>query len=832
MSNRRLTFSIRLDMLSDWTVGAGGGRQGALDSVVQRDADELPYIPATTLRGIWRDAAEQLAYGLAGGKLCSVDDTPDPWCTLVDHVFGSQPAADARGQAGGEPIASRLVLSDAGFAPELRAALRGDARRRLRNALVIVKPGVAIDERSGRAKTDFLRFEEAARQGAELYAQCSIALTGEKVADEAMTCLALAATRLVERIGGNRRRGAGRCAMTVSDIKALETAQDGSERAVTDLPANVAAAVERLDKIEPSVSDPSRPDAHAARLGPSAQGKFIVVPLDVEIETAAVVADSVLGNVVTSLDYIPGTMLLSGVARMLAAAGADGSRISAAFANDDIRVLPAYPVIRGRRGLPAPLVLERKKDSDEGGGGAGLLRNRLRKRDGDRHAAGEGQYKSMRGRYFALRWHDGQPLVRVVTPLLGTRTHNSVEDARQKPTAAMGGVFTYESIPAGTRLRSAIWIRHPGVVDEPQLARLKAPGARQLVTIGRAKKAGYGAVWLSPGPEHVATPTEPSSRPETFTLYLASDMLLPCAPLGAFGTSPEMALCAAIRELAGAGVEIVCGEVRTGRTEGWVARWGLPRSSYILIQAGSTVVVKSNRAVDIAKLVDEGIGMRRAEGFGHVLVDPDFLAPDLVLTIEPEGKPPAPPANVVMATGDFARKVERAALRGAIRLQAESVAAEAEGREQLGWSDHKPNMSQLGALRAAMGGLEDTADVERAGSFVARLMTTDRVSKWGGDNVSDKSHPLAVLHGLFAEPRSIWRFIGLDLPQPERLDPDAKAAEDARIGDIWRALLLTRGVEAARADPELQRFAIASFLHAAMLWHKRASEPHAAAGEA
>ena len=29
-----------------------------------RDADGLPFVPAKTLRGIWRDACERVAYGL------------------------------------------------------------------------------------------------------------------------------------------------------------------------------------------------------------------------------------------------------------------------------------------------------------------------------------------------------------------------------------------------------------------------------------------------------------------------------------------------------------------------------------------------------------------------------------------------------------------------------------------------------------------------------------------------------------------------------------------------------------------------------------------------
>ena len=49
-------FPVRVLMLSDWIVGTGEGRVGEVDATVRRDADGLPFVPAKTLTGIWRDA--------------------------------------------------------------------------------------------------------------------------------------------------------------------------------------------------------------------------------------------------------------------------------------------------------------------------------------------------------------------------------------------------------------------------------------------------------------------------------------------------------------------------------------------------------------------------------------------------------------------------------------------------------------------------------------------------------------------------------------------------------------------------------------------------------
>jgi hypothetical protein len=62
----------------------------------------------------------------------------------------------------------------------------------------------------------------------------------------------------------------------------------------------------------------------------------------------------VLGNIVSSLDHIPGTMLLNGVARMFAEANPGDAGVAAtlraAFACGDIRVLPAYPLSKEHAG--------------------------------------------------------------------------------------------------------------------------------------------------------------------------------------------------------------------------------------------------------------------------------------------------------------------------------------------------------------------------------------------------------------------------------------------------------------------------------------------------
>ena len=57
-------FTIAIAMESDWHIGSGTGRRGDMDRMVKRDRDGLPYLPAKTITGIWRDACELLVNGL------------------------------------------------------------------------------------------------------------------------------------------------------------------------------------------------------------------------------------------------------------------------------------------------------------------------------------------------------------------------------------------------------------------------------------------------------------------------------------------------------------------------------------------------------------------------------------------------------------------------------------------------------------------------------------------------------------------------------------------------------------------------------------------------
>ena len=346
-----VSFNLTLKMTSDWHIGSGVGRQGSVDSLVIRDADDLPYAPSSTVAAMWRDAAEQLAHGLDQ----KAGDGKSGWTGLVTALFGSQPATDPyKGKA---PVPSRLSLEHLRLDNELRKALRGPARASLRQALTFIKPGVRIDPRRETAMTDMLRFEEVCRTGAVLTGEASIDTTGVADRDkDTLVAFAFASLRLLERIGGGRRRGLGRCVAhaRISDDAPKSTIICNDDKALKHLEGQfrgpshgVAPAIEALPT---PVS--SRIDFEYFDPEDDARVEFELL---IEALSPLLVMDQRLGNVTTCLDHVPGTMLLPIVARALGEAGVDEEVVTRLITSGRLRVAPAYPTIDGKRGLPMPL---------------------------------------------------------------------------------------------------------------------------------------------------------------------------------------------------------------------------------------------------------------------------------------------------------------------------------------------------------------------------------------------------------------------------------------------------------------------------------------------
>lgn len=756
-TGRSEQMQFHLEMLSDWHVGTGAGRPGSIDSLVRRDGDNLPFVSAKTLTGIWRDACERLAAGLDAGGV----SPSRGWQGWVDVLFGSQPA-QMSGAATGPPRPAALAVRPARFPADLRAYLI--AHPVLCDMTTFVKPGVAIDPRSGGALEKSLRFEEMARGGVTLEGTCNLALECDDEQWMAALALLVVGAQLIERLGGNRRRGAGRCQLRL-----------------------VGREVEPyLRWLEDHTQPPSIPERPVPLLaGPASlpdalpDERWLQVDLELVARTPVLAPASVTGNVVTTADFIPGTYLLPIVTRAFAAIGMD---VRGAIGGGELRVLHATPEVGGHRGVPVPRTLAYEKLTGGLHRGGGVYNLLCESPPPDRQVKGHRDG-------FVGRAQSGElpAFARLATV---SHTHNVIQDDDQRPTEEVGGVFSYEAIPAGTRLRSQLRVRASvaealAQADPRWWTRLE--GAQRL---GRAKKDDYGLVDLVVlgEPRVIPQPTFPVDG--ELTVWLLSDLLVrderlrPSASVEDVRRELEKRLDVELHTARdGSAVGRLDLIAHARRTESWHTGWGLPRPSLVGMGAGSCLAFRIKGALGIARLAAvsaQGLGERTAEGYGDVAFN-EPLVTSAISGWRNAGAPQdsnGPSSRAPRPSGkreaDYAEVLEREAWRDAVRRRALALSMDPSWRGKvLGVSADKPPSSQLGALRSMVAQLKSEADRPAFAQWLDYLNNTaNRAEKWP-PGAFDR------LLSLTGRPEHVW--VLLDLTPPV----DDPAVRERCVRDLW-----------------------------------------------
>ena len=790
----KLTATIKTQ--SDWHVGSGTGQPGHIDALVARDSDGLPFIPAKTLQGVWRDACERVAFALDGGPRGT-------WNQLVEFLFGSQPSLH-RGPTDHPPQPAALSVRPARLPAPLRALLI--RHRAAAAALTFVKPGVKISDRTGQAVEDYLRFEELARVGAELEAEVELDVPPD--VEHVALALLVAGAHLVDRLGGKRRRGHGRCQ--------IELRGDGVP--------NMGQAVETLRKARreavsiPLPTPEPKSAGEAAPVAAPAQ-RWFAIPLRIKPLAPLAISYRTVGNVVETLDYVPGYCLLPHVT---AAVEAMGVSIRPFIVDGLVRVLNATIEESGVRALPAPEALEVYKDSPGFACPRKWVVNRFltgpdNAVDGGQSEERDAGRQTKPARGVFLAW-DGDGFLGAARVPLTVRTHGSVDDVCQRPTReAGGGVYSYEAIAAAED-GQPVYLRSVLVVNEaihsllsqrdPQWWRRLNGTAR----VGRSKKDDYGMVEIEVG-EPCVLPEPPAAPDDELFVWLVSDTLLRddglrYAPLverlrHELETSLDVGL--SLRDARSA-------FARTRRHETWHSGWQLPRPSLIALRAGSCFVFRADGPIDPARLAQlqaAGLGDRTAEGFGEVL----FNHP--ILTRPPRSwNAGQATAEADPATGggarllkqdepgfQLARLLEREVAKRLIRRRCLEIADKSEERRKLlGWKlngrQSEPTITQIMAFRQVLARLHSQEDRRIVSDWFSRLEKSKlRKEAWPADARSKCLQ-------LVQDDNAIWEALQLE--------------------GNWE-ILTEDGLAALQRD--LWGFAVRALVDACARAHKRQSEP-------
>ena len=610
-------LTITITMKSDWHIGSGSSR-GEIDSAVQRDQDNLPYIPAKTLNGILRDGCEQVALALDNGE------KQGKWHNWVNFLFGSQPTLTDQEQTEIKtPYPAVVKIHSAFLTDSLRNSLKHKDKPQLKSAIAFMKAGVAIDPKTGSAKSNHLRFEEVVRMGAILKSNhCTLDFSSypNLTDDEKKVAFALliAGSKIINRIGGKRRRGHGQCEITIDNQAKnwLQWLRDNHEK----------------------ISDPpkwEKPELENNSNHPEADETWFSIPLTIKTLSPVVIPKRTVGNVVECLDYIPGRYFLGHLHQQLGkyldiksaiAAGSEQSSI----AQGHLIITNATVAINDSPSRTTPFCLFGEKLDGGLSKGKGVY-NRFQEVEPDGI-----QLKGERGGYIGQ--FDGSTLPQHKTVKLQVNTHNTIDDHSQRPSPDTGGaVYSYQAIPANTTFNAEL--RLPKSIKDylDQQSPNWIDTFNANLRLGQSKKDQYGLVNLETSKPKQLPSSKSIEHDQLLYVWVLSDVLLrdqrlkPTTNPDDFKRELEKQLDLKPESLTERDDDqLLSIMARSRRTDSWQVRWGFPRPSMLGLQAGSCFVYKipdkqKPTPEKIAELEARGIGERRAEGYGQISFNDPLL---------------------------------------------------------------------------------------------------------------------------------------------------------------------------------------------------------------
>jgi CRISPR-associated protein Csx10 len=731
-----MSNTLNIKMLSDWHIGSGTGRPGNIDKLIRRDPDGLPYIPAKTLTGILRDACEQLTWGLDNG-------TQRQWTQWVDVLFGDQPSLN-RSSNPQKPRQALLSIRAAQLPPDLREALKH--KPLLKEAIAFVKPSISINAATGCTEPKNLRFEEMVRGNINLNAPYELVGLTDKDRKIA-TALLCASAALVERIGAKRRRGAGRCKLSISNLQLQD--------AIATLEQTTSAPSIPAIQTNPNTEDSS------GNTEPSSTD-WTCYELLLETCTPVIIHKCKIGNLIETLDFIPGTALFPILREQF------GINLNDAIAHAELVVTHATPDINGERGLPIPFSLSKEKQNEE------KIYNELAP---DRAQGERPQLKSLREGYLNTKTEFKELNFEIAT-------HNVIEDTSQRPTAEVGGVYSYEAIPAKQKFRSEVRMRGKTADNR----KVNEGPNNTKISIGRAKKDDYGLVKLSNIQKIEKVPSK--TVEDTLTVWLLSDLLLRDEWL-----RPTTDIQDLINELnAELGITLELQEqalfARQRRTDSWQTRWSLPRPSLVGLSAGTCLRLKvTSGTIDPTKLThleQSGLGERTVEGYGQLCFNHPLLeqAQPKLSKLDTKVKP-SHTGTIPMSP--YARQIEREAWRSQIRRGALAIAAKPDSRATLlGLKPKatKPSMSQLGTLRSQ---LQQLSNPENPFIHWLSALKEKRADKWPVGAITKIETLVGESTAIWESLEETWQDQGIEL---EQLTMTENAAIELKQ-ELWSEAVIT-----------------------------------------
>lgn len=612
----KLTFNINL--LSDYHIGAGYGK-GVIDSVILKDKNGLPTIRGTTLTGLLRQGMWELLQldilsqhrkckqsGASENSYCM--ETDEKLICPICRILGS-PKYPKKWKTSSAQIEGPSIL---------------------RSEKIVWRN--RVNPRIHTAESRKLFNEETARGNINFVFTVSNESDDKKSLEEAS--FIVAAFRMIRNIGASRRRGKGLCQFHLVDITpGLSELEDIK---ITSKEENLLDIFKTkwLENKELNIIEKNNLIGQAVKISPTKM-RFNLILLTKEPLLISNRSES--GNRFQTNDYIPGYTMLGAFAWKVAnRCGLTNKDIYDKFINlfrkGGIKVSPLYPCCKIDDDIyptiPSPqdfliCKLHPKFEEDN--------EHDIKAFATDKNEPKNCDKCSKMGLETSL-----VPLNKFV-PLYSRRERVDVAKREEMHITIdpetgrtrTGDLFSYAAIESEQYFIGTIDIEN--WVDFVVLSGIDDSQENILfeLRVGKASSRGYGLtqIWFNekdteitflgkPIEERVKNITEP------LTMTLITDAILMDKWERFYSTlNSEM-----LDQILGVDVEVINTYVKTQNIDGFNTYLGLPKWREHAISAGSSIgfkiknSVRNNELLErLGKLEEEGIGLRKNEGFGKVV---------------------------------------------------------------------------------------------------------------------------------------------------------------------------------------------------------------------
>ena len=645
----RIEYDLTLP--EDYIINSGTSTPGLADNAVVRDSEGLPYVPHKTLKGLIRDALASLckvyaACGapptenhalwtcdgeIGGGRvLCGINARGSIEPCIICRLFGSQGVGEGK-----------LVFTDARLPAEIREILRhGPTGGYVREGTRQIRSHNMHDPVSRRARDYFLYTLESLSPLGGKFEGSLFVRPGHPSLTKLETRLLLLAFRAVQRLGGKRTRGHGTCRFeATSPPEAKEWHSEEFWTKLTTLTDEELAEFANPWEVGAPAGDLDREVSEPESAEPADGDPLITVEVNVTAAHADITltADQWVGNLVSTQEFVSGRRLRGVLAAMFYEAAdlsLPGSRELARklFFSSSTRFENCYPVFGGsQRAVPMALSTLACKthppDSDRPHAVVDILGAPVPEAC---TSSGCGAPLERAG-----GWRSADSALGEVEKR--SRTSTALENG----TARQGRLFTHQSVRQGSeflgaiRITPALWsglVLATGVRLDTDIDVVLGASCPAVVRFSRAEQepptAGLPWVGHSFDDRWPEAEDPPQDGMTDVTVTLLSDALI-ADDLGE--AVPVVGDDQLLRELglSDTGVTVQARFQAAVRVAGWNVVWGLPLGQEVGTAAGSCFrLAVPNAALqqvrEKLRLAEQGgIGRRRNEGFGRLLVD-DF----------------------------------------------------------------------------------------------------------------------------------------------------------------------------------------------------------------